>query len=195
MQQQNMQQSAKPHDPFANLTQMGSTLPPTQKPMGQPMGGQQRPMGQRPMGQQPMGVSSSGAWGATFQTRPQAAQNQAGGWNANGELYYVMVTYDYVMVTYDYVISLAFMQTNTQQYKQQQQAAQAPPKPAGGAKGGAGAFDNLLDGFGSNFGQKAAAKNQKMGDLKVIHVNMTSFLCVTSRCDTGVPSVTSAQNL
>ena len=75
------------------------------------------------------------------------------------------------------------MQTNTQQYKQQQQAAQAPPKPAGGAKGGAGAFDNLLDGFGSNFGQKAAAKNQKMGDLKVIHVNMTSFLCVISRCD------------
>ena len=81
MQQQNMQQSAKPHDPFANLTQMGSTLPPTQRPMGQPMGGQQRPMGQ-----QPMGVSSSGAWGATFQTRPQAAQNQAGGWNANGKL-------------------------------------------------------------------------------------------------------------
>ena len=65
------------------------------------------------------------------------------------------------------------MQTNTQQYKQQQQAAQAPPKPtgAGSGKGGAGAFDNLLDGFGSNFGQKAAAKNQKMGDLKVIHVN------------------------
>ena len=95
------------------------------------MGGQQRPMGQqqqRPMGQQPMGVSSSGAWGATFQTRPQAAQNQAGGWNANGKLYYVMVTYVFV------IISLAFMQTNTQQYKQQQQAAQAPPKPAGGAK-------------------------------------------------------------
>ena len=87
------------------------------------------------------------------------------------------------------------MQTNTQQYKQQQQAAQAPPKPAGGAKGGAGAFDNLLDGFGSNFGQKAAAKNQKMGDLKVIHVNMTSFLCVISRCDTVPHSVTSAQNL
>ena len=80
------------------------------------------------------------------------------------------------------------MQTNTQQYKQQQQAAQAPPKPAG-AKGGSGAFDNLLDGFGSNFGQKAAAKNQKMGDLKVT-LNMTSFLCVMSRCD----SVTSALN-
>ena len=62
------------------------------------------------------------------------------------------------------------MQTNTQQYKKQQQAAQAPPKPAGaGPKGSTGAFDNLLDGFGSNFGQKAAAKNQKMGDLKVSH--------------------------
>ena len=94
MQQNNMQQP-KAHDPFANLTSMGSTLPPTQKPMGQPMGQQQRPMGQqsmgqRPMGQQPMGVSSSGAWGATFQTRPQAAQNQAGGWNANGKLSYVI---------------------------------------------------------------------------------------------------------
>ena len=80
----------------------------------------------------------------------------------------------------------AFMQTNTQQYKQQQQAAQAPPKPAG-AKGRSGAFDNLLDGFGSNFGQKAAAKNQKMGDLKVI-LDMILFLGVMSRCD----SVTSA---
>merc|ERR1711962_729949 len=99
MQQPN-QQNTKPHDPFANLTQLGSTLPPTQKPPTAM--GQQRPMGQqqqRPMGQQPMGVSSSGAWGATFQTRPAAAQSQAGGWNAN-----------------------AFMQTNTQQYKQQQQA-------------------------------------------------------------------------
>ena len=57
------------------------------------------------------------------------------------------------------------MQTNTNQYKQQQQRATAPPQAQAGATKG-GAFDNLLDGFGS-FGQKEAAKNQKMGDLKV----------------------------
>ena len=59
------------------------------------------------------------------------------------------------------------MQTNTQQYKQAQQAAQAPQNQQAGPKPTGHAFDNLLDGFGSNFGQKAANKNQKMGDLKV----------------------------
>ena len=61
------------------------------------------------------------------------------------------------------------MQTNTSQYKQQQQRATAPPQTAGPKKAG-GAFDNLLDGFGT-FGQKEAAKNQKMGDLKVLKIS------------------------
>ena len=127
----------KPHDPFANLTSMGQSLPP-QQPQRQQHQQQQ---------QQQAGVTAHGAWGAQFQTRQAApAANGGGGWNAS-----------------------AYMQTNTAQYKQQQQRAQAPPQQQQQKKSSAGAFDNLLDGFGgaSSFGQKQAQKNMKMGDLKV----------------------------
>lgn len=136
-QMQQPKPAATSHDPFANLTSMGQSLPKTQ-PMTQqqPQMAQQRPMNP--------GVTSSGAWGAQFQTRqPQAAQQ--GGWNAS-----------------------AYMQTNTAQYKKAQEQARAPPAQPGAKKSSAGAFDNLLDGFGgASFGQKTAQKNMKMGDLKV----------------------------
>ena len=62
------------------------------------------------------------------------------------------------------------MQTNVSATQQQQQARGAPNVQAqsagsGGGSGGA-AFDDLLGGFGTNFGQKAAEKNRKMGDMK-----------------------------
>lgn len=73
------------HDPFANLTGLGSSLPtPTQPaPKVQPS---QQPRATSPYGQQGSsynGVSSGGAWGATFQTRQQPMQG-GGGWNPNG---------------------------------------------------------------------------------------------------------------
>ena len=84
----NMQQpKSQPtkHDPFANLTGLGSSLPtPTQPaPKVQPS---QQPRATSPYGQQGSsynGVSSGGAWGATFQTRQQPMQG-GGGWNPNG---------------------------------------------------------------------------------------------------------------
>jgi len=81
----NMQQNNPPkpttHDPFANLTSMGSTLPPQHQPR------QQQPRPNNPQMTNTSGVSSSGAWGATFQTRPTAAQKSSG-WNAGGNFKY-----------------------------------------------------------------------------------------------------------
>lgn len=58
------------------------------------------------------------------------------------------------------------MQTNVNAYKQAQQKAQAPPQQPGQHQKKAGAFDDLLSGFGSNFGQKETGP-KKMGDMKV----------------------------
>jgi len=142
----NMQQPAAPkaHDPFANLTGLGSTLPST--PMNAARSptapAQQRPPPTQQQNSGANGISSTGAWGATFQTRPQAAQAASGGWNPN-----------------------AYMQTNVNAYKQAQQKAQAPPQQPGQPQKKAGAFDDLLSGFGSNFGQKETGP-KKMGDMK-----------------------------
>ena len=77
------------HDPFAGLTNLGANLPqsqPTQRATT-PQANVPRatsPYNQPTNGGGYSGVSSSGAWGATFQTRPQAPTN-AGGWNPNGK--------------------------------------------------------------------------------------------------------------
>ena len=91
----NMQQPAAPkaHDPFANLTGLGSTLPST--PMNAARSptapAQQRPPPTQQQNSGANGISSTGAWGATFQTRPQAAQAASGGWNPNGKLYSLLI--------------------------------------------------------------------------------------------------------
>ena len=80
----NMQQNQPPkqntYDPFATLTSLGGSLPSQPQPRGQPTN-----INTQPRMHNPQGVSSSGAWGATFQTRPPAAQN-TGGWNAGGNI-------------------------------------------------------------------------------------------------------------
>lgn len=88
MQQQKVQPTK--HDPFANLTDLGSSLPKQAQPSRPPMQHnnqqqqQQQPRATSPYAQN-NGVSAGGAWGAQFQTR-QAPMQGGGGWNPNGML-------------------------------------------------------------------------------------------------------------